>query len=151
MQGHNLPSSRTRGQLAHRWVNGRGDSSAPRPFTCPQLVPQIWIIRPLSLCPNTLKSLSLVYLDKSTNTPGNHAGGHSSLQLSGFLRLQRTHTQNQVQSRLLLRSEGGHERRGRTRSDECTDPQMIITTLASNRRVCQAKVKTALKLLRKKV
>lgn len=52
---------------------------------------------------------------------------------------------------LTLRSEGGHERQGRTRIDGCTDPQLIITTLDTNRWVCQAKVKTALKLLRKKV
>lgn len=44
------------------WTRGL---KCPRPFTWPQLVPQIWIMRPLCLCPNTLKSFSLVYLGKS--------------------------------------------------------------------------------------
>lgn len=38
---------------------------------------------------------------------------------------------------LTSRSEGGHERLGRTESDGLTDPQLIITTLDANRWVKQ--------------
>lgn len=72
---------------------------------------------------------------------------------SFFFKLLRRRTQKHAHSSFNLKIRGwtcGHERRGRTRSDGWADPQLIITTLDSNRWVCQAKVKTAPDLLRKK-